>query len=289
MKRLSSPLRLRDTTLALGERTHVMGILNVTPDSFSDGGRFVGKVGGPDVGRVVEAALKMAEDGADIIDVGGESTRPGSVPVSAQDEAARVVPVIEAIARQCAVPVSVDTYKAETALAAMDAGASIINDISGMRYDPEMAKVAARTGAAAVLMHIKGTPRDMQANPRYDDVVGEVALFLSDAADAAIAAGVHSDMILLDVGIGFGKTLEHNVELIRRHAEFLKLGYPMVLGVSRKAFIGTLTGGAAPDDRLEGTIAANVLGVAHGASIIRVHDVAAARRAAAVADAVLHG
>lgn len=288
MRRPAAILRLKTATLDLRARTHIMGVLNVTPDSFSDGGRLMAG-GRPDLGRVVEDALRMVEDGADIIDVGGESTRPGSKGISGAEETDRVCPVVEAIVRNTTAPVSVDTYRPATAKAAMDAGASIINDISGMTFDMDMPGVAAVTGAAVVLMHMKGTPQDMQTDPRYDDLVGEVGAFLRDAAARAVAAGVPPGMIMLDVGIGFGKTLEHNLELIRRHSEFLALGYPLVLGVSRKAFIGRITGGAEPCDRLEGTIAASVLGIAGGACIVRVHDVKSAKRAAQVADAILSG
>ncbi len=280
-------LELKGARLDLSARTHIMGVLNVTPDSFSDGGRFMGKGGSPDVGRIVEAALDMVRDGADIIDVGGESTRPGSVGVSASEEIARVAPVIRGITDRTDTPVSIDTCKSETARAAIEAGASIINDISAMRFDPEMASLAAGSGSAVVLMHMKGTPADMQEAPSYDDLVGEVFAFLEDAAGRAIAAGVPADRIMLDVGIGFGKTFAHNLELINRLDEFADLGYPMVLGVSRKAFIGALTGGLPPGERLEGTIAASVLGIARGAAVIRVHDVKAAKRAALVADAIL--
>lgn len=280
-------MELKGARLDLSARTHIMGILNVTPDSFSDGGRFMGKGGRPDVGRLVEAALEMVRDGADIIDVGGESTRPGSIGVPASEEIDRVAPVIRAIAGRTDTPISIDTCKSETARAALDAGASIINDISAMRFDPEMGALAARTGAAVVLMHMKGTPADMQDAPEYEDLVGEVSAFLGDAAERAIKAGVSADRIMLDVGIGFGKTLSHNIELISRLDEFTALGYPVVLGVSRKAFIGALTGGLPAGERIEGTIAANVLGISRGAAVIRVHDVRAAKRAALVADAIL--
>jgi dihydropteroate synthase len=281
-------LRLGSTTLDLSARTHIMGILNVTPDSFSDGGRFVAAGGGAvDVAGAVEAALRMAVEGADIIDVGGESTRPGSMRISADEEMARVIPVIEGIRDASPVPLSIDTYKASTAREAVRAGASMINDISGLACDPDMPGVAADTGAALVVMHMKGTPADMQDDPRYDDLVGEVAGFLRASSKRALAAGVAEDRILLDVGIGFGKTVEHNLTLIRRLSEFADIGFPLVLGVSRKAFIGGLTGGAGPSDRLEGTIAASVLGIVRGANVLRVHDVKAAKRAALVADAVL--
>lgn len=281
-------LRLGDVTLDLSSRTHIMGILNVTPDSFSDGGRFLkGSKAGIEVDLAVEAALRMAEDGADIIDVGGESTRPGAATIPEAEEMERVLPVIEGIRKATGVPVSIDTRNAATAKSAALAGASMINDVSGLSYDPDMVSVAASTGAALVIMHMKGTPADMQAAPYYDDLVGEVAGFLADAASKAIASGVAKEKILIDVGIGFGKTAGHNLALINRLDEFATLGFPMVLGVSRKAFIGTLTGVKDPSDRLEGSVAAAVLGIARGAHVIRVHDVKAARRAALVADSVL--
>ncbi len=299
-------LRLKGRVLDLS-RTRIMGVINVTPDSFSDGGKF--QCGGPDsksagrdasgatklapsnfrpdYSKVIEAALEMAEDGADIIDIGGESTRPGAGSVSHEEETARVLPVIEGIRKHSGIPISIDTFKSATARAAVEAGASIINDISGLMFDPEMAEVAAKTGAAVVIMHILGTPADMQADPRYADLLGEVKEYLKTGIDKARTAGIPEDSILIDPGIGFGKTLEHNLELIARLSELAGLGYPLVLGVSRKAFIGKLTGGAPVFDRLEGTIAASVLGIANGANIIRVHDVKPARRAADVADAIL--
>ncbi|MBI5191065.1 MAG: dihydropteroate synthase [Nitrospirae bacterium] len=270
-----------------------MGILNVTPDSFSDGGRFVvggGRVDGfsrVDVAAAVEAALLMAEAGADIIDVGGESTRPGSDRVSPDEEQARVVPVIEGIRKRSGIPISIDTYKAATALAAVRAGADIINDISGLAFDPDMPKAAADSGAALVVMHIKGTPEDMQKDPNYDDLMGEVTGFLMAGSDKALRAGVPRDRILVDPGIGFGKTLAHNLELINRLDELSRLGYPVVLGVSRKAFIGRLTGADDPMDRGDGSVAAAVMGIARGAHIIRAHDVRSAKRAALVADAIM--
>ncbi len=291
-------LRMKDGVLDLS-RTRIMGIINITPDSFSDGGRFRGAGPGkpiagcgaagfrPDYSKAIEAALKMAEDGADILDIGGESTRPGAISVSDKEEIERVLPVIEGIRKYSDIPVSVDTFKSVTARAAIEAGASIINDISGLRFDPEMAGVAAKTGAAVVIMHIKGTPADMQTEPRYSDLMGEVKEYLKTGIDMALEAGVPADKILIDPGIGFGKTLEHNLELIARLGEIAGIGYPVVLGVSRKAFIGKLTGEAPVSDRLEGAISASVLGIANGASIIRAHDVKASRRAADVADAIL--
>ncbi len=265
-----------------------MGILNVTPDSFSDGGRFYGPEGGPpDVQRAVEAALRMADDGADIIDVGGESTRPGAPALSSGEEQKRVIPVIEGIRKHSRVPISIDTYKADTARAAMEAGAGMINDISGLAFDPGMPKAASETGAALVLMHIKGTPSDMQKDPRYRDLLAEVKEYLQNAVAKAEAAGVSRGKILIDVGIGFGKNAGHNLELINRLDEFSTLGYPIVIGVSRKAFIGGVTGVSDPKDRLEGGLSAAVVSIVRGANIIRVHDVLAAKRASAVADAIL--
>jgi dihydropteroate synthase len=293
----------RGKRIDLSTGTKIMGILNLTPDSFSDGGRFVGKSGVGDEGRTVKSgrvvaggvdvrlavkeALAMIDDGADIIDVGGESTRPGAERVSLDEELARVIPVIRAVSEQTDVPVSIDTYKSEVAREAVAAGASIINDISGMSFDPEMPGVAADTGAGVVLMHINGTPSDMQKDPGYDDLMAEVAGFLAGAADKIRGVGVPKESIVLDPGIGFGKRLEHNLELINRLDEIAALGYPVLLGVSRKSFLGLLTDGAPVDDRLEGSIASAVIGIARGAKFLRVHDVAATKRAAAVADAVL--
>ncbi len=274
-------LRMKDGVLDLS-RTRIMGVINVTPDSFSDVGRFF-----QNNSKAIEAALHMAEDGADIIDVGGESTRPGAGAVSQEEETARVLPVIEGIRKHSGIPVSIDTFKSATARAAIKAGASMINDTTGLMFDPAMAEVAAKTGAAVVIMHIKGTPADMQADPQYTDLLGEVKGYLKAGIDRALKAGVPEDSISIDPGIGFGKTLEHNLELIARLGELAGLGYPVVLGVSRKAFIGKLTGGAPVFDRLEGTISASVLGIANGANIIRAHDVKAVRRAADVADAIL--
>ncbi|MGC2424060.1 MAG: dihydropteroate synthase [Nitrospirota bacterium] len=288
-------LQLGNRVLELSSKTHIMGVINITPDSFSDGGRFNVKSGRfdkeqpfqPDYSKAIEAALRMAEEGADIIDVGGESTRPGANAISHEEETARVLPVIEGIRKHSDIPVSIDTFKSATALAALTAGASIINDISGLTFDPDMAKAAAKTGAAIIIMHIKGTPADMQADPRYADLLGEVKSYLVSGIEKAKAAGVPEEKILIDPGIGFGKNAEHNLELVARLKELARLGYPVVLGVSRKAFIGRLTGGAPASDRLEGTIAASVLGIANGANIIRAHDVKAVRRAADVADAIL--
>jgi dihydropteroate synthase len=256
-----------------------MAIVNVTPDSFYDGGAHAGPDG------AVEHGLRCADEGADIIDVGGESSRPGAAPVSLEEELARVIPVIEGIAGRCDLPISVDTTKAGVARRALDAGASMINDISSFRFDPGMAGVASSTGAAAVLMHMRGEPGTMQENPSYDNVMGEITAELGAAVDRAVAGGVERERILVDPGIGFGKTLEHNMVVHRHLAELRVLGRPVVFGSSRKSFIGALGGGAA-GTRLPGSVASACLAAAAGAHVVRVHDVAETRQALAVADAV---
>jgi dihydropteroate synthase len=264
------------------DRPAVMGILNVTPDSFSDGGRFA------DADAAVACALQMAADGADIVDVGGESTRPGSAPVGAETEIARTVPVIRALAARTDAVLSIDTTKPEVAEAAVAAGARMINDVSGLRHGDALARIAARSGAHLVLMHSRGTPADMQKDPahlEYSDVVADVAAELSRSADRAIAAGVRRDRIWIDPGIGFAKTPEQNYALLARLGEIAALGYPVLVGPSRKAFIGAATG-APVGDRLGGTAAAVALSVLNGARGVRVHDVAAMRQAALVAHAV---
>lgn len=274
-------LHLAGIELDVSARTHIMGVLNVTPDSFSDGGEYF------DTSRALAHAEDMIRAGADIIDVGGESTRPGSEPVPAEVELARVAPVIEGIAGMgTGVAISIDTWKSAVAERALDLGAHAVNDISGLRFDPQLAALAARYGAGLVISHVKGVPKNMQIDPTYDDVVSEVKDFLLSAATKAIDAGVDRRSIVVDPGIGFGKRLEHNLSLLKRLGEIAELGYPVLIGPSRKAFIGALTGAPA-GDRVEGTLAASALGVAHGASIVRVHDVKEARRALAVADAIM--
>ena len=243
-----------------------MGILNVTPDSFSDGGRWL------DPKRAVRQGMSMVRAGADLIDVGGESTRPGAKPVPAKEEARRVVPVVKALAAK-GVRVSVDTSKAEVAGAALAAGATMVNDVTALRGDRRMAEVCARAGAEVVLMHMKGTPRTMQAAPRYRDVVREISAFFRERLNFALRAGIPRDKIFLDPGIGFGKTPEHNVEILRRLEEFRGLGVPLVLGTSRKSFIGRVLGGREPDDRVFGTAATVAVAVLRGAAVVRVHDV----------------
>jgi len=250
------------------DRPLIMGILNVTPDSFADGGRYFSPEAALDHARHLVAA------GADILDVGGESTRPFSDPVPLKEELSRVLPVIRAIRAELDVPLSIDTYKAEVARQALEAGAQIINDISALRFDPDMAPLAARTGAPVILMHMKGTPKDMQTDPRYDDLLGEIKAFLKDRRDAALAHGIPPEAIILDPGIGFGKTFAHNLEILNHFDTFLELGCPLLVGPSRKAFIGHYLGGLPPEERDIGTLAALAMAVLKGARIVRVHNVA---------------
>ena len=259
----------------------LFGILNVTPDSFSDGGDFL------DPEAAARQAGILLDEGADVVDVGGESTRPGSDPVSEEEELRRVVPVVRKIleARPGAV-ISVDTYRARTAEAALDAGARIVNDVTALRGDPRMAALVADAGCPVVLMHMLGEPKTMQREPRYDDVTREVRDFLAQRADHATGSGVEAENIALDPGIGFGKTLEHNLTLLRRLDEIVALGPPVLLGASRKRFLGSITGAEEAKDRLFGTVATTVLGYERGATLFRVHDVGANREALAVAEAV---
>jgi len=257
-----------------------MGILNVTPDSFSDGGRHFDKA------SAIRRAYEMVEEGADIIDVGGESTRPGSEPVPLQEEIDRTIPVIEEISKKIKVPVSIDTYKAEVARRALDAGASIVNDISGLRFDPEMPKVVSQYKVPVVIMHIKGTPKDMQANPIYEALIPEITDYFRESIRLAVESGITEDKIIIDPGIGFGKTFDHNLEIIKNLREFTLLEKPLLVGVSRKAFIGKILGDAPVSERLEGSEAAAAISVLNGANIIRVHDVKEMKKVALVADAI---
>jgi dihydropteroate synthase len=261
-------------------RPAVMGVLNVTPDSFSDGGEFLA----PDA--ALAHARAMVAEGADLLDVGGESTRPGAEPVGAEEELRRVMPVVEALASAGAVPVSIDTSKAAVARAATAAGASFVNDVTALRGDPEMAAVVGAAGADLCLLHMRGEPRTMQEDPRYDDVVAEVKAFLEERLAFAVGEGIPEDHVWLDPGIGFGKTLDHNLELLRRLDQIVALGRPVVIGASRKRFIGALTG-RAEQDRAAGTVAVNVMAFERGAHMFRVHDVAPTRDALAVASATV--
>jgi dihydropteroate synthase len=257
----------------------LMGVVNVTPDSFSDGGLYLDPAAAVAHGRELVAA------GAEILDVGGESTRPGAEPVGAEEELRRVVPVIREL-RGLGCEISVDTSKAPVAAAAIDAGAGIVNDVTALRGDPEMAALCAESGATLVLMHMLGEPRTMQDEPRYGDVVAEVRAFLAERLEAAVAAGIAAEDVWLDPGIGFGKTPAHNMELLRRLGELRRLGRPLVIGTSRKSFIGRVDG-SGPGERLGGTIASSVLAAADGAEVLRVHDVAEVGQALAVAAAIL--
>ena len=259
-----------------------MGILNVTPDSFSDGGEFL------DSARAIAHGGELTRDGADVLDVGGESTRPGAAAVSAEEELARVEPVIAALAGKGGpkATVSVDTSKLAVAEAALDAGAEIVNDVTALRAEPELAYLCADRKCGVVLMHMLGTPRTMQQDPRYGDVVDEVKAFLAERAEAAVAAGVDEGRIWIDPGIGFGKTLSHNLELLRRLGELRDLGLPLVVGTSRKSFIGKLTGREV-GERIGGSVGSSVLALAAGADVLRVHDVRQTRDATRVAEAIL--
>lgn len=269
MSKTCSTWQLSRRTLSL-ERPLVMGILNVTPDSFSDGNRYF------TTERAVERALALESLGADIIDLGGESTRPSAPPVSLKEELARVVPVIEALSGRLKVPISVDTYKAEVARAACAAGAEIVNDVSGLRFDSGMARAVAEADAGLVVMHTRGTPDRMQSDTHYDDLVGEVRQYLRDSLELAVQAGLPKARVVVDPGVGFAKSVEGNLELVRRLAEFHALGCPILVGPSRKSFIGSVLGDR-DRDRTFGTAAVVAVSILNGASIVRVHDVAAMR------------
>ena len=272
-------LRTRSGPLPL-DRVVLVGILNATPDSFSDGGLHL------DPARAAAAAADLVAEGARMLDLGAESTRPGAAPVPPDEERKRLLPVLRAVRAAVGVPISIDTTKADVAREALDAGADLVNDVSAGRFDPNMLPLCARTGVPVVLMHMQGTPATMQVDPRYEDVVTEVCAFLAARARAALEAGVAPDAVVVDPGIGFGKTVEHNCRLLRRLDLIAALGYPVLVGVSRKGFIGGLLGGRATGARLHGTAAAVALAVAGGARLVRVHDVAAMRDVVAVAEAV---
>jgi dihydropteroate synthase len=272
-------IRCRKGTLILGKRTLLMGVLNVTPDSFSDGGFFFDK------GKAIAHGLKMVEEGADIIDIGGESTRPGSKPLELEEELHRVIPVIESLAKQVDVPISIDTYKSAVAQEAIEAGAQMINDISGLHFDQNLAKIAVKEDVPIVLMHIRGIPETMQKNIYYNSLFSEILIYLKDSVQRAESAGLDPRQIIVDPGIGFGKTIDDNLLIIKNLYEFRVLGKPILLGTSRKTFIGKILN-AEVKDRLEGTLSTIAIGVLNGAQIIRSHDVLQAKKAIAVADAI---
>jgi dihydropteroate synthase len=275
--------RCRDRVFPLGERTLLMGVVNVTPDSFSDGGRFL------HTDDAVKQALQLWGDGADIVDVGGESTRPGAEPVSLDEEIARVVPVVARLRTEAPdLAISVDTRHPEVARAALAAGADIVNDVTAAA-DPGTVDVVSATGAGVVLMHMRGEPRTMQEHPTYDDVVAEVRGFLADRIDLLVAAGVPTDRLCVDPGIGFGKTTAHNLALLREIASFRGLGVPVLVGASRKRFIGELSGVDDPADRVDGTAGAVAWCAAQGVDLVRVHDVKAMARVVKVVDAIARG
>ncbi len=275
-------LNWSDHALNLDQRTHVMGVLNVTPDSFSDGGRYV------KVNKAVERALEMAREGADIIDVGGESTRPFSQKISSDEELDRVIPVIEGISKELTIPVSIDTYKGVVAQESLDAGASIINDISALGFDPQMGSIAAQAKVPLILMHMKGTPQNMQEAPVYDDVISDILTFLKDSINRAKMAGVREDLIIVDPGIGFGKTFDNNLQIIKELSRFKQLNRPLLLGSSNKAFIGHILD-KSPDERDAGTMATIAAGVMNGAHIVRVHNVQKAVETVRIIDAIKNG
>lgn len=270
----------RGFRLDLSARTHVMGVLNVTPDSFSDGGQYLA------IQHAVAHAQQMAAEGADIIDVGGESTRPGANEVPVDEELRRVIPVIRHLATTHDIPISIDTRKAEVARRALEVGAQIVNDVSGLTADPAMAAVVADAGVPVVVMHAKGTPKDMQHDPQYDDVIDEIRAWLASRVEAACQAGIRKDRLIIDPGIGFGKRLIDNLLILKFLSTFSSLGCPILVGPSRKSFIGKLLG-VPEDERLEGTAAAVAIAIANGAHIVRVHDVRAMVRVAKMTDAIV--
>ncbi len=275
-------LRFHHREYDLSERTLIMGVLNITPDSFSDGGRFF------EWTRAVEQGKRLAEEGADILDVGGESTRPGSRPVPEEEELRRVIPVIEALCPKISIPISIDTRKAVVAERALQSGAEMVNDISALRFDEGMAEVVSRRKVPVALMHMRGRPETMQADTHYDDLIGEIRGFFQERIDYAVSRGISRDRIILDPGIGFGKSVEekHNLILLKELRSFRALNQPLMIGTSRKAFLGRILN-LPPEEREEGTLATIAVAVQNGANIVRVHEVRRARRAAQVADAIL--
>jgi len=270
-----SPIICKEYTLRF-EKTLILGILNVTPDSFSDGGLF------DNVDTAVAHGKKMVSDGADLLDIGGESTRPGAAPLSEKEELGRIFPVLTQLLHEVSVPISIDTYKPHVADTCLKAGAHLINDITGMK-NPELRKIAAKHNAPVVIMHMKGTPKTMQQNPAYQDLLGEITTFFQEQIHRAQKEGIQQ--IIIDPGIGFGKTVNHNLEILQHLDVFKSLGCPICVGPSRKSFIGTITGLSAKE-RLEGTLAAMTIAIMNGANIVRVHDIKECKRAVQVIDAI---
>jgi dihydropteroate synthase len=283
-----SVLKIGNKDFGIGKRTIIMGILNVTPDSFSDGGEFFS------LEDAVKHAIQMEKEGVDIIDVGGESTRPGSKAISLYEEMDRVIPVLKELVKKIKIPISVDTYKSEIAKKTLDLGVNMINDISALRGDKNLASVVADFNVPICLMHMKGEPRNMQVNPVYNDVVKEIHDFLKERSEYAISNGIKKEKIIVDPGIGFGKRtgkgIEDNCEILRRLSELKDLGFPIMVGASRKTFIGNICGGDKPlpvTDRLEGSLASACIAVANGADIVRVHDVKETRRCIDIVDCII--
>ena len=270
-----------DWLLSIEKQSLIMGILNVTPDSFSDGGKYLEK------NNAINHALAMIDNGADIIDVGGESTRPFSDPVSLDEEISRVIPVIEGIRKESDVCISIDTTKSEVATAALNSGASLINDVSAMEVDPLMIDVALKFGCPIIIMHMKGTPKSMQDNPQYESLISDIKDYLQERVDFIVSKGINSKKIVIDPGIGFGKTVENNFEIINNLNHFTKMGFPVMLGASRKSFIG-ISLDLPEEDRLEGSLAANIIGLQNGAKIFRVHDVAETNKAFVIANKIFN-
>jgi len=266
-------------SLPIEDRTCIMGILNVTPDSFTDGGKYL------DPERARLRCLEMAAEGADIIDIGGESSRPGSERISTEEELRRVMPVIKTVRDAVDIPLSIDTCKSEVARAALDEGVQVVNDITAVNGDPRIAEVISAKGAGVVLMHMKGTPEDMQDAPSYSDTMNEICSYLKEAVDLARQKGISSDKIMIDPGIGFGKRIEDNLSILKGLQHFKKIGQPVLIGVSRKSFIGSITG-KEPEERIYGTAAACAAAVMNGADILRVHDIDAMRDVARVAEGI---
>ena len=279
-QRKSYNLSFPSKSINLAEKVAVMGILNLTPDSFYDGGKYKGEK------EILNRVEQMVEEGADIIDIGGESTRPGALPVTEKEEIKRVIPYIRKITHLFDIPVSIDTYKSKVAISALEEGAQMVNDISGLRFDPEMVKVVSSYNVPVVIMHIKGTPRNMQNNPRYESLMDEIISYLDDGIQRAVKAGIDPEKVIVDPGIGFGKTVEHNLFILKRLSELKVLGKPILIGVSRKSFIGKVLG-LPVEKRLTGSLAASCIAVMKGARIVRTHDVKETREVVDLTDAIL--